>query len=346
MQFIIHLNSYVFYRFTPTLRYVLPDEVSKSLGQGQGGRVSSTAHLKKSLHRIFCFPFFIFVLEPLVLRVFFLYASINFMTTYFMFSHLMKSNRFHYSFPLILSLITFEFLLFLFSFQLPKKEEARSIFTYTPPSNSKILLSLFGSFIIELIKKRKFLHKLINPHNENREELEAGVGVGGMPPSYMVVSITWDWENEEENNLARETKGTDTSLLPTKSSECKSYLYNYYFITKIDLTKFNKTFCSNKKSEVAHFLLNHLAVMLTKLKHLDKMRAQPHSTVDKNKFTSTENNEDICRLLTNKLTMLLVSSTVGVDATLYSLPTSLVYVDHVIHISPPSTVIVKVHTNS
>lgn len=263
-----------------------------------------------------------------------------------MFSHLMKSNRFHYSFPLILSLITFEFLLFLFSFQLPKKEETRSIFTYSPPSNSKILLSLFGSFIIELIKKRKSLHKLIYPHNENREELEAGVGVGGMPPSYMVVSITWDWENEEENNLARETKGTNTSLLPTKSSECKSYLYNYYFITKIDLTKFNKTFCSNKKSEVAHFLLNHLAVMLTKLKHLDRMRAQPHSTVDKNKFTSTENNKDICRLLTNKLTMLLVSSTVGVDATLYSLPTSLVYVDHVIHISPPSTVIVKVHTNS
>merc|ERR1711962_582271 len=165
-------------QFTPTLRYVLPDEVSKSLGQGEGGRVSSTAHLKKSLHRIFCFPFFIFVLEPLVLRVFFLYASINFMTTHFM-----------------------------FSFQLPKKEEARSIFTYSPPSNSKILLSLFGSFVIELIKKRKSLHKLIYPHNENREELEAGVGVGGMPPSYMVVSITWDWENEEENNLARESKG-------------------------------------------------------------------------------------------------------------------------------------------
>merc|ERR1711962_1875421 len=127
---------------------------------------------RKVFIAFFCFPFFIFVLEPLVLRVFFLYASINFMTTYFMFSHLMKSNRFHYSFPLIISLITFEFLLFLFSFQLPKKEEARSIFTYSPPSNSKILLSLFGSFVIELIKKRKSLHKLIYPHNENREELE------------------------------------------------------------------------------------------------------------------------------------------------------------------------------
>lgn len=227
------------------------------------------------------------------------------MTTYFMFTHLMKSNRFHYSFPLILSFFSFEFLLFLFSFQLPKKEDHRSIFTYTPPSNTKVFLSLFGSFLIELVKERRAIHKLLYPHYQNNEEFEERVG---MPPSYMVVEMIWD---DEEDDLAGETIETDTSLVLTKFSERKGKPFKYCFM-KIDLAMDSKTFCSNKKSEVAHFLLNHLAVMVTKLKHLDKMKAGPHSTVERNKITSTENTEEICRLLTNKFTIFVVSSAVGV----------------------------------
>ena len=121
------------------LRYVLPDEVAEPLGQGQRRRSQSTTCLQKSLHRFLWIPFFIFVLEPLVLRLFLFYASVIFFKNYHLSTSLMKTNKFHYTFPLLLCFLCFEFWLFLFSFQLPNKKEAEgSIFIYNLPSNSMV----------------------------------------------------------------------------------------------------------------------------------------------------------------------------------------------------------------
>ena len=134
------LNLNFFDRFpTPNLRYVLPDEVAFSLGQGQRRRRQSATCLQKSLHRFLWLPFFIFVLEPLVLRLFLFYASVIFFKNYHLSASLMKTNKFHYTFPLLLCFVYFEFWLFLFSFQLPNKKEAEgSIFIYNLPSNSMV----------------------------------------------------------------------------------------------------------------------------------------------------------------------------------------------------------------
>ena len=136
------LNLNFFDRF-PTvpnfLRYVLPDEVAEPLGQAQRRRSQSTTCLQKSLHRFLWIPFFIFVLEPLVLRLFLFYASVIFFKNYHLSTSLMKTNKFHYTFPLLLCFLCFEFWLFLFSFQLPNKKEAEgSIFIYNLPSNSMV----------------------------------------------------------------------------------------------------------------------------------------------------------------------------------------------------------------
>jgi len=190
------LNLNFFDRFpTPNLRYVLPDEVALSLGQGQRRRRQSATCLQKSLHRFLWLPFFIFVLEPLVLRLFLFYASVIFFKNYYLSASLMKTNKFHYTFPLLLCFVYFEFWLFLFSFQLPNKKEAEgSIFIYSLPSNSMVLLSLLTSFVVELIKERKTIHKLVYPHRHSSVEYEDRLG---MPPSYMVVDIRWDDYAEE-----------------------------------------------------------------------------------------------------------------------------------------------------
>ena len=191
------LNFNFFDRFpTPNfLRYVLPDEVAEPLGQGQRRRSQSTTCLQKSLHRFLWIPFFIFVLEPLVLRLFLFYASVIFFKNYHLSTSLMKTNKFHYTFPLLLCFLCFEFWLFLFSFQLPNKKEAEgSIFIYNLPSNSmvrqkltfaqicicvflqlwfaQVLISLLTSFVVELIKERKTIHKLVYPHQHSSLDYE------------------------------------------------------------------------------------------------------------------------------------------------------------------------------
>merc|ERR1712180_260431 len=85
--------------------------------------------------------------------------SVIFFKNYHLSTSLMKTNKFHYTFPLLLCFLCFEFWLFLFSFQLPNKKEAEgSIFIYNLPSNSMVLLSLLTSFVVELIKERKTIH--------------------------------------------------------------------------------------------------------------------------------------------------------------------------------------------
>merc|ERR1712055_731970 len=92
---------------TPNLRYVLPDEVAFSLGQGQRRRRQSATCLQKSLHRFLWIPFFISLLEPLVLRLFLFYASVIFFKNYHLSASLMKTNKFHYTFPLLMLLIPY-----------------------------------------------------------------------------------------------------------------------------------------------------------------------------------------------------------------------------------------------
>jgi hypothetical protein len=218
----------------------------------------------------------------------------------------MKSNKFHYSYPLILYFITFEFLLFLFSFQLPiKKEEQRSIFTYTPPSHTKVLLSLLGSLVVEFVKERNVLHKLLYPHYQQSNEFEERIG---MPPSYIVVKMIWD---DEEENLVNNSIRSNASLITIKSSgkTCNNQNCN---LLKINLPLNNKIFCSNKKSLVAHFLLNHLSVMASELKPLHAKDRSHFNAERKQVATPTENNEEICRLLTNNFNIFVVSSAVGV----------------------------------
>merc|ERR1712055_256992 len=215
---------------TPNLRYVLPDEVAFSLGQGQRRRRQSATCLQKSLHRFLWLPFFIFVLEPLVLRLFLFYASVIFFKNYHLSASLMKTNKFHYTFPLLLCFVYFEFWLFLFSFQLPNKKEAEgSIFIYSLPSNSMVLLSLLTSFLVEVIKERKTIHKLVYPHHHSSVDFEDRLG---MPPSYMVVDIRWDDYAEESSEEIVQldedpTKEIIHNTLPPLSPFRKSLYQNY-----------------------------------------------------------------------------------------------------------------------
>ena len=169
--------------------------MAEPLGQGKRRRSQSPTCLQKSLHRFLWIPFFIFVLEPLVLRLFLFYASVIFFKNYHLSASLMKTNKFHYTFPLLLCFVYFEFWLFLFSFQLPNKKEAEgSIFIYNLPSNSmvsrkylrlkffsgfffklklsQVLLSLLTSSVVEVIKERKTIHKLVYPHHHSSVDYE------------------------------------------------------------------------------------------------------------------------------------------------------------------------------
>ena len=83
---------------------------------------------------------------------------------------------------------------------------------------AQVLLSLLTSFVVELIKERKTIHKLVYPHQHSSLEYEGQNSSGvpkdyfftfslfscldindlvvsdrlGMPPMYMVVDIRWD----------------------------------------------------------------------------------------------------------------------------------------------------------
>merc|ERR1711990_883190 len=264
---------------TPNLRYVLPDEVAFSLGQGQRRRRQSPTCLQKSLHRFLWLPFFIFVLEPLVLRLFLFYASVIFFKNYHLSASLMKTNKFHYTFPLLLCFVYFEFWLFLFSFQLPNKKEAEgSIFIYSLPSNSMVLLSLLTSFVVELIKERKTIHKLVYPHRHSSVEYEDRLG---MPPSYMVVDISWDdYAQEPSEEIVQLQDPTRLVQLqdsmkeifqhhktpPLLSPDIKSLYQNYNLLkTHQRLFLDDQILCwrTNLRSYVEHLAV--LKLLITKL---------------------------------------------------------------------------------
>ena len=193
------LNFNFFDRFpTPNfLRYVLPDEVAEPLGQGQRRRSQSTTCLQKSLHRFLWIPFFIFVLEPLVLRLFLFYASVIFFKNYYLSASLMKTNKFHYTFPLLLCFVYFEFWLFLFSFQLPtnKKEAEGSIFIYTLPSNSMVRRSLLKFFWIGIVSGLSQPSHFIGSWSDQEERKPPQACVSSPSPP----QLAWIWRSEADD---------------------------------------------------------------------------------------------------------------------------------------------------
>jgi len=193
----------------------------------------------------------------------------------------MKTNKFHYTFPLLLCFVYFEFWLFLFSFQLPNKKEAEgSIFIYTLPSNSMVLLSLLTSLVVEVIKERKTIHKLVYPHHHSSDEYEDRLG---MPPSYMVVDIRWDDYAEEPSEeivqLQDPTKLVQlqdptkeilfqhhTSPPPPNSPDRKSLYQNYNLLkTHQRLFLDDQILCwrTDLRSNVEHLAV--LKLLITKL---------------------------------------------------------------------------------
>lgn len=212
----------------------------------------------------------------------------------------MKRNL-HHSFLLILSCLSLEFLLLLFSFQLPHKKEAqRSIFTSQNPSEFKVFISLLGSFIIELIKERKSVYKLLYPHQVSTD-FEERVG---MPPSYMVVELTWD-DDEEQLATKNIEKSKQDSIIST-FSEGKS------FIQDDDLLKIHVTLSMNK--QVLRDRLNaQLSVIITKFRSCSRRTSNADKAL---KPVITENYEEICHLLTSNFNIFVVSSAVGVVITL------------------------------
>merc|ERR1711990_1398430 len=330
---------------TPNLRYVLPDEVAFSLGQGQRRRRQSPTCLQKSLHRFLWLPFFIFVLEPLVLRLFLFYASVIFFKNYHLSASLMKTNKFHYTFPLLLCFVYFEFWLFLFSFQLPNKKEAEgSIFIYSLPSNSMVLLSLLTSFVVELIKERKTIHKLVYPHRHSSVEYEDRLG---MPPSYMVVDISWDdYAQEPSEEIVQLQDPTRLVQLqdsmkeifqhhktpPLLSPDIKSLYQNYNLLkTHQRLFLDDQILCwrTDLRSNVEHLAV--LKLLITKLTKPNRVKQvitkltkqnqklQPISVAistaeNHGKTATTENHEEIWVLLTSNFNIFVVTSALGVVA--------------------------------
>ena len=220
------LNLNFFDRF-PTvpnfLRYVLPDEVAEPLGQAQRRRSQSTTCLQKSLHRFLWIPFFIFVLEPLVLRLFLFYASVIFFKNYHLSTSLMKTNKFHYTFPLLLCFLCFEFWLFLFSFQLPNKKEAEgSIFIYNLPSNSMVRQKLTFA-----------QHLCICPF---------AICAGSAQPSHFICC----WTDQGEENHPQACLPSSAQLFGIWRSEFKKCTKRFFFTFSLACLDINNIVVSDR----------------------------------------------------------------------------------------------------
>jgi len=242
----------------------------------------------------------------------------------------MKTNKFHYTFPLLLCFVYFEFWLFLFSFQLPNKKEAEgSIFIYSLPSNSMVLLSLLTSFVVEVIKERKTIHKLVYPHQHSSVDYEDRLG---MPPSYMVVDIRWDdyaqESSEEQVQLHKIFLNTPPPLSPDRKS-----LYQNYNLLKTHQRLFldDQILCwrTDLRSNVEHLAVlkllitkltkaNRVNQVITKLTNpnpkLKTISATISAAENHRKTAATENHEEIWVLLTSNFNIFVVTSALGVVA--------------------------------
>jgi len=247
----------------------------------------------------------------------------------------MKTNKFHYTFPLLLCFVYFEFWLFLFSFQMPnKKEPERSIFIYSLPSNSMVLLSLLTSSIVEVIKERKTIHKLVYPHHHSSVDYEDRLG---MPPSYMVVDIRWDDYAEESSEEIVQLDEDPTKEIfhhtPPPLSPDRKSLYQNYNLLKTHQRLFldDQILCwrTDLRSNVEHLaVLKLLITKLTKANRVNQVitkltipnqKPKPISATSSTaenhgKTATTENPEEIWVLLTSNFNIFVVTSALGVVA--------------------------------
>jgi len=255
----------------------------------------------------------------------------------------MKANKFHYSFPLLLCFVYFEFWLFLFSFQMPnKKETERSIFIYSLPSNSMVLLSLLTSSIVEVIKERKTIHKLVYPHHHSSVDYEDRLG---MPPSYMVVDIRWDDYAEESSEEIVQLDEDPTKEIfhdtpPPLSLDRKSLYQNYNLLkTHQRLFLDDQILCwrTDLRSNVEHLAVlkllitkltkaNRVITKLTKANRVNQVKltipnqkskpisATSSTAENHGKTATTENHEEIWVLLTSNFNIFVVTSALGVVA--------------------------------
>jgi len=240
----------------------------------------------------------------------------------------MKTNKFHYTFPLLLCFVYFEFWLFLFSFQLPNKKEAEgSIFIYSLPSNSMVLLSLLTSFVVELIKERKTIHKLVYPHRHSSVEYEDRLG---MPPSYMVVDIRWDDYAEEPSEEIVQLQDPMKEIF--KHHKTPPPLSQNYNLLKTHQRLFldDQILCwrTDLRSNVEHLaVLKLLITKLTKANRVNQViskltnpklksiSATISAAENHGKTATTENHEEIWVLLiTSNFNIFVVTSALGVFA--------------------------------
>jgi len=82
----------------------------------------------------------------------------------------------------------------------PTKTDAQKIFSPQFPGvislNSKVLWSLLSSTIIEVLKKRWTLLKLICPNQADKESSD----MEGMPPAYIVVDTSWEDPDDDPDD--------------------------------------------------------------------------------------------------------------------------------------------------
>jgi len=140
------------------------------------------------------------VFEPLLLYLFFLYASVNF--SQFSIRHF-KFLFTQFLFPDRASLVPIYLLFetvsyYSFVFYANYKDAQRQLAHFLLgiiPLNSKVLWSILSSTTIEVLKKRRTLLKFFCPNEEIPECSE----MVGMPPAYIVVDIRWDDPEEDIN---------------------------------------------------------------------------------------------------------------------------------------------------
>jgi len=127
---------------------------------------------------------------------------------------------------------------FSFFFQ-PTKTNAQKIFAPQFPGvislNSKVLWSILSSTIIEVLKKRWTLVKLICPEQADQENSD----MEGMPPAYIVVDTSWEDSDEdddphqveivlEENKIDTKIGNVENILDNQIGTQNQNFIKNYW----------------------------------------------------------------------------------------------------------------------
>lgn len=140
--------------------------------------------------------------EPLLLHLFLLHASVDIVYSSLSYlKHLFTLFLFPNRTTLLMLYSFVESVSFFFCAYHPSQTDAQNIFAQQLPGvmplNSKVLWSILSSTIIEVLKKRWTLLNIICPNQENQENPD----MMGMPPSYIVVDISWEDPDDDSDHL-------------------------------------------------------------------------------------------------------------------------------------------------